>query len=118
MAHPPRIPVWLKWDQEVIYFLTFCVKDRRKVLTTPEAFHAFKEAAAGLQSWSLIAGILMPDHVHVLVAPMDRDASVGNVSGALKRWMQQQLKADWQWQPGSFDRLLRSDESASEKWLY
>jgi hypothetical protein len=26
--------------------------------------------------------------------------------------------ADWQWQPGCFDRLLRSDESLEEKWLY
>jgi hypothetical protein len=25
---------------------------------------------------------------------------------------------DWRWQEGSFDRLLRSDESLSEKWEY
>ena len=25
MGHPPRIPVWLKPDQSVVYFLTFCV---------------------------------------------------------------------------------------------
>jgi putative transposase len=32
--------------------------------------------------------------------------------------VRQQLSAPWQWQPGSFDRLLRSDESAEEKWQY
>ena len=32
--------------------------------------------------------------------------------------MRQDLKAKWHWPPGSFDRLLRSDESAEEKWQY
>jgi len=25
---------------------------------------------------------------------------------------------DWEWQEGNFDRLLRSSESAQEKWSY
>jgi hypothetical protein len=25
---------------------------------------------------------------------------------------------EWSWQPGCFDRLLRSDESLHDKWLY
>jgi REP element-mobilizing transposase RayT len=58
------------------------------------------------------------DHVHLLIAPTERDAALGNASAAIKRWMRQELKAAWQWQPGSFDRLLRSDESAEEKWQY
>src|SRR5215213_486713 len=61
----------------------------------------------------------MPDHVHVLAAPTeDREAKLGNLSAALKRWIRQELKATWQWQPGSFDRLLRSTESLTDKWLY
>ena len=32
--------------------------------------------------------------------------------------MRQTLAAEWQWQAGSFDRLLRSDESTEEKWQY
>ncbi len=60
----------------------------------------------------------MPDHVHLLIAPLEREAAVGNASAAIKRFMRQDLKATWQWQPGSFDRLLRSDESAEQKWQY
>jgi hypothetical protein len=61
----------------------------------------------------------MPDHIHVIVAPtQDRDAKLGNCVAALKRWMRQELNASWKWQPGSFDRLLRSDESLGDKWLY
>jgi hypothetical protein len=33
MAEPPRLSaILLSWDKSVIYFVTICVKDRRKVL--------------------------------------------------------------------------------------
>jgi REP element-mobilizing transposase RayT len=118
MAHPPRVPVWLKWNQEVVYFVTFCVYQRRKVLANEKTFTAFLHAVNRLTKWSVLAGVLMPDHVHLLATPLDRETSVGNVSGALKRWIRQELKAQWKWQPGCFDRLLRSEESALEKWMY
>jgi putative transposase len=118
MGHPPRIPVWLNWDQPVIYFLTFCVANRQKVLANDIAFAALKAAIARLTKWNVIAAILMPDHAHLLTAPLEREAAVGNASAALKRFMRQELKAAWQWQPGSFDRLLRSDEPAEQKWQY
>jgi REP element-mobilizing transposase RayT len=118
MAHPPRIPVWLRWDQDVVYFITFCVQGRRCVLANDRAIAAFQHAAERLTGWSVIAALLMPDHVHVLAAPKNREAAVGNLSGALKRWIRQELQATWQWQPGCFDRLLRSEQSATQKWLY
>ena len=119
MGHPPRISVWLRWDQSVIYFVTVCVAGRRPVLANERAFAAFKNAAARLRDWTVLAAVLMPDHFHVLVAPTeDREAKLGNFSAAIKRWMRQELKASWEWQPGCFDRLLRSDESLHDKWLY
>lgn len=119
MGHPPRVPVWLRWDQSVIYFVTICVANRKSVLANEPAFNAFKNAIARLRDWKVLAGILMPDHLHVIVAPMeDRELNLGNFSGALKRWMREELHATWKWQPGSFDRLLRSDESLHDKWLY
>ena len=61
----------------------------------------------------------MPDHLHVIAAPInDREAAVGDFSAALKRWMREQLGASWQWQPGCFDRLLRTNESLRDKWLH
>jgi REP element-mobilizing transposase RayT len=119
MAHPPRIPVWLRWEQSVIYFVTICVEKRKPVLANESAFKAFKTAAAKLTQWTLLAAVLMPDHMHVIVSPMqNRDAKIGNLSGALKRWIRRELNASWQWQPGCFDRLLRSGESLHDKWLY
>ncbi len=119
MGHPPRIPVWLKWDREVVYFVTICVQGRKRVLDNTAAFDAFKQADARLRDWTILAAILMPDHMHVIVSPShDREAKLGNFSGAIKRWIRQSLDASWRWQRGSFDRLLRSDESLHEKWLY
>ena len=119
MGHPPRIPVWLRWEQSVIYFVTICVESRKPVLANDAAFAAFQNAAGKLRDWKVLAAILMPDHLHALVAPTsDREEKLGNFSGAIKRWMRRQLNASWKWQPGSFDRLLRSDESAHDKWLY
>ena len=119
MGHPPRIPVSLPWEQSVIYFVTICVADREPVLANEAVFQAFKIAIAKLRDWTLLAGILMPDHLHVMVSPIeDRHAKLGNFSAALKRWMRRELNPCWQWQPGCFDRLLRSDESSRDKWQY
>ncbi len=119
MSHPPRIPVWLRWEQSIIYFVTISVADRKAVLANNATFSAFKNAAAKLNEWKVLGAILMPDHLHAIVFPtQDREAKVGNFSGALKRWIRTELHASWKWQPGCFDRLLRSDESLHEKWLY
>ena len=118
MAHPPRVPVWLPWEQEVVYFVTFNVLARQRVLASAPAFAAFQTAVGKLSNWTVLAGVMMLDHIHVLAAPHNRDADVGNFSGAIKRWIRQQARHNWRWQNGSFDRLLRHDESAAEKWTY
>jgi putative transposase len=118
MSHPPRIPVWLPLDKEVIYFLTICIQGRQSVLADSQAFAAFESAIHNIKRWQVIAAMLMPDHLHVLVAPLNRDAPVGEFVALLKRAMRRELDAEWKWQSGSFDHLLRSDESTQEKWDY
>jgi putative transposase len=132
MARPPRIPVWLSLDQPVVYFVTWCVQDRRPVLANAEVLTAFQSAVGRLACWRLIAAVLMPDHVHALACPLEREETVSDFSRLVKRWMRQELmkatargpralqSADlqWEWQRGCFDRLLRSDESAQQKWEY
>jgi putative transposase len=109
----------LPWEQRVIYFVTICVANRHSVLANKRALDAFNAAIAKLHNWRVPAAMLMPDHLHVIVAPtQDREAKLGNFSGGLKRWMRQELRASWNWQPECFDRLLRSYESLHDKWLY
>jgi putative transposase len=118
MAHPPRIPIHLPLDRTVGYFVTICVQDRKPVLANRQTLAALRMAISKLQQWQVQFAVLMPDHLHLIASPLERDLPVGNFAGAIKRWMRQELKAGWQWQPGSFDHLLRSDESAQQKWLY
>jgi len=118
MARPPRIPVWLLWDQRVIYFLTICVEDRRRVLDNSRTFDSFKKTIEALDQWHLSAAVLMPDHLHILVAPQDREASIKQFSKLLKRLWRMDLAAEWKFQDGCFDRLLRKEESAQQKWYY
>ena len=129
MARPPRIPNWLPWEQSSVYFITFCVERRRPVLANPRAWDICLKVLARLDRWTTLAAIAMPDHLHLLVAPLDREASVSAFSKWFKRWFDEELCRPsvsngtpaihtWHWQEGCFDRLLRSHESLSDKWEY
>jgi REP element-mobilizing transposase RayT len=119
MAHPPRIPVWLKDDQTVTYFITLCLADRRFVLASPAAFQAVKAFCRANANWRTIAAVAMSDHFHALVCPIkDREARITQFSADLKRFVRSQTQATWKWQEGVFDRLLRRDEFAESKWFY
>jgi len=84
-----------------------------------------------LDNWRILSAIAMPDHLHILAAPASRDASISDFAKWFKRWFNEAYRTsnhrpsvpegaatDWRWQEGCFDRLLRSDESLSEKWEY
>jgi putative transposase len=121
MGEPPRLPaILLPWEKSGIYFVTMCVKDRRKVLANSQVFDAIKATIPELRKWHVLAGVVMPDHAHWVVSPVeDRDLSVGDFSHGFKRWLRKSLGSQpWEWQRGCFDRLLRSDENLQRKWIY
>jgi REP element-mobilizing transposase RayT len=121
MAEPPRLQaILLPWDKSIIYFVTICVKDRRHVLAAPDVFEAIKTALAQLRKWYVLAGVVMADHTHWVVSPVeDRDLSIGDFSHGFKRMLRKSLGPQpWQWQRGCFDRLLRSNENLRNKWIY
>jgi putative transposase len=119
MGHPPRIPVWLRPEQPVIYFITLCVADREKVIANEEVLTVLTVVAEKNQNWKLLAAVLMPDHLHAIVTPThDRTANLSFYIACLKRWIRKEVGATWRWQSGCFDRLLRNDESVYDKWLY
>ncbi len=118
MARPPRIPVWLPPDQNVVFFITICTANRQRTLDNPEVFTAVKDFCAANAKWQTLAAVIMPDHLHALVSPLDRDAPIIQFSAGLKRFVLREVKASWKWQEGVFDRLLRREEPAEAKWLY
>jgi REP element-mobilizing transposase RayT len=121
MAEPPRLSeIQLPWEKSIIYFVTMCVKDRHKVLANRKIFSAIKVTIPALKRWNVLAAVVMPDHAHFIVSPMeDRDLSVGDFATGFKRLLRKQLAPQlWEWQRGCFDRLLRSDENLGSKWIY
>src|SRR5262249_464352 len=121
MAEPPRLPASrLPWQNSIIYFVTICVKDRCNVLATPEMFEAIKTTIPQLQKWHVLAGVVMLDHIHWIVLPVEnRELSVGDFSHGFKRPLRKQVGAQsWEWQRGCFDRLPRSDDNLWSKWIY
>lgn len=115
--------MWLLDDLPVIYFVTICEIQRRRRWAEDEFFGSFSAAVKNLENrnlWFVRSAIVMPDHLHLLVSPMkSRDQKIGDLSGALKRWTRQGIQdPNWDWQPGCFDRLLRREDSAEEKWEY
>jgi len=121
MGQPPRLSeIQLPWEKRIIYFVTFCVQDRRKVLANSETFEAIKTAIAQLRKWHVLAAVIMPDHVHLIVWPVEnRERSVGDFSEGFKRVLRKTLGSQpWEWQRGCFDRLLRSNENLHSKWTY
>lgn len=103
-----------------MYFVTLCVDHRSAALADPLVFAAIKAAIAQLRNWSVLAGVIMPDHVHFIVTPREqRGLSVGDFTNGFKRVVRRHLVGPtWQWQRGCFDRLLRSDENLASKWIY
>jgi putative transposase len=121
MAEPPRLSeILLPHDREIIYFVTFCVEGRRPVLANSDTFEALRKTIAGLRRWEIMAAVLMPDHAHLIVAPLEgRELSIGDFAAGFNRVLRKNLGAHhWEWQRGCFDRLLRSDEDLGSKWIY
>ena len=90
------------------------------MLANPETFEAIKAIVAQLRNWHVLAAVIMPDHAHAIISPVeDRQVSVGDFSNGFKRVLRKTLKVQrWDWQRGCFDRLLRSDENLTSKWIY
>jgi len=121
MAEPPRLwEIKLPWEARIIYFVTLCVRDRHEVLANGRVFAAIKTTIDQLRRWDVLAGVVMPDHAHWIVAPqLDREISVGDFANAFKRLLRKNLRdQEWEWQRGCFDRLLRSDENLRNEWIY
>lgn len=89
------------------------------MLTNKKVFEAIEAALIGLRRWRLLAGVVMPDHAHIITPVEERSLAISDFATGFKRLVRKALpKQTWDWQRGCFDRLLRSDENLREKWIY
>jgi len=114
-GRPPRLKQIFHTYDPPLYFVT--------ISDFGIAFRAFESyASRARDEFGVAVGnyVIMPDHVHFFVRDGNNFHLAGWVNG-LKRAISVALGATKQrplWQPGLFDRVLRNDESYSQKWEY
>ena|SRR5437762_8527355 len=101
------------------YFITLCCSAKRQnqLCRTPTAQQIFKTARTYDERgvWYLDLMLLMPDHLHALIA-IDGKSSLSKIISDFKRAT---VKfAGIRWQRNFFDHRLRHDESLEEKAAY
>jgi putative transposase len=101
------------------YFLTICcaARGRNQLCSNRVAEAIFKTARLydAQDIWYLDLMLLMPDHLHALIA-IDGESSLSGIIGRFKRATSR--FAGVRWQRNFFDHRLRHDESSDEKWVY
>jgi REP element-mobilizing transposase RayT len=107
-----------------IYFVTANTAKRRPILTDHHVHDTFISFALDGPKYGAWIGryVLMPDHCHLFLAYDDERITLSNWAKSFKNtlsrvWRERQVAAP-HWQKGIFDHLLRSDQSATEKWNY
>jgi len=124
--HLKRIPVWSPSSQSIIYFVTVCCSDRRQVFISDIAVIIALESllkGAEAAEWKILQVCFMPDHIHLHVAPLsDREQKRPKLiqrrkSSGKQRLNRAGIEGDI-WQREFFDRLIRSNENLTDKWLY
>jgi REP element-mobilizing transposase RayT len=121
-----RLPHVTPFASTPIYFLTACAAGRRSVLANRTALDCLTEIwrkSALFDGWLVGRFVLMPDHVHVFASPAveakDRQAWLKVwKSLSARRLMKEFGVAAPFWQSDTFDHILRSAESYTQKWDY
>lgn len=113
--HFARHPIW---------FVTACTHARAPILANASSHSAIEEFAKNGPhhgAW-LGAYVLMPDHLHAFVTLDDErlilSAWIKSLKGTLSKAFRATGIASPYWQKGTFDHVLRSSESYTQKWHY
>jgi REP element-mobilizing transposase RayT len=110
-------PAWVAAGS--LFFVTICCEERGSVrLTTPDAARIVLGAAENYHQrgrWFLRLFLLMPDHLHALIAFPAHE----KMNEVIRNWKAfTRRQAGVVWQRNFFDHRLRSDESWEHKAAY
>lgn len=122
--HRRNLPHWQFGGST--YFITF--RSAIGVLSEPAMIYV-KEHIRGLSTkyYDLYFGVVMPDHVHLLIRPKEKEAQMWyslqeimkQIKGASAKRVNEILERNGAlWQSEYFDRLIRNEEELIEKWQY
>jgi REP element-mobilizing transposase RayT len=116
---PHEVPLWIDLGKEV-YFITVCGEPRgaNQFARSEIADRIFETFVYrnGAKVWFVHFGLLMPDHVHLLVSFPQSGKRVQTIISKWKEWTSKSLGI--QWQRDFFEHRLRRKESYREKADY
>ena len=118
MARPPRIIPHPDLPLPLVYFITLNVDGRYHVLNREKVFRAICHSLETLPGWHHPTGMVMPDHLHLLISPLNPKSSISDWSASFKWRFSQWRRESWRWQEGCFDHLIRNPSSGREKLEY
>lgn len=103
------------------YFLTLTTHQRRRGLNDIRPATCIREECESMEAdetWTVLGAVIMPDHLHVLVAIGTR-LTLGQTIGRLKSRTRAALDAvGLRWQANYFDHRLHPDDSIEEILRY
>ena len=115
----PAGGVFISLRQPTIVFLTVVTKDRVPCLANDEVHRAICEVWKAADAWMVGCYILMPDHLHLFVAPVTLEFTLDAWVRYWKSLATRMLrKPNWRWQTGHWDTRLRREENYRDKWEY
>jgi putative transposase len=113
------VPLWVDPSKED-YFITICCRERgRNQLANPTVGEGLLDTIKHRnehQIWYAHLAVIMPDHVHLVLAFPDRERRVEIIVSKWKEWSAKSLGV--QWQRDFFEHRLRRDEGFREKADY
>jgi putative transposase len=121
-----HLPHLSAFDAHPLYFMTACTHGRRAILANTHAAETLKSVwarSATIDGWYVGRYVIMPDHVHLFVRPEQNAIRRADWLKSWKSITSRLLKhAAGQpgplWQPDTFDHIVRSTSSYTEKWEY
>jgi len=115
-----HLPHWV--IKEATYFVTFRIK-RGQNLTVEEQQNVLEHIKSGGGIYYLLcAAVIMPDHVHVILTPMEK-FSLQEIMKGIKGVTARKINLNQRsrgsvWQDESFDRIVRDSKELDEKVNY
>ena len=106
-------------DQVPIVFLTVCTKNRQMWLDSESVHQLLRVTWQNADAWLVGRYVIMPDHLHVFVAPGRIELTLGNW---VRYWKSQFTKVhqtgSHRWQSDYWDTRIRTWQGYDEKWDY
>jgi putative transposase len=112
-----KVPPWIG-DGEVFHVRIRAAQDNTVSLTQPDVANALLQSVShyeSLQKWHCRVFLLMPDHLHALLAfPIEPGMSL-----TIRSWKAYHAKTcGVKWQTNYFDHRIRSSDELERKALY